>query len=466
MNAQSRIKQDRPLWSPPSIGTLIAKYSANVPRYTSYPTAPHFHAGIGVDAYRDWLAGLDPNRPVSLYLHIPFCDRLCSYCGCHTTVVHRQAPIVDYVDHLIFEILLVSEAIGAPLPVAAVHLGGGTPNILSPDDLDRLFAAMRRAFDFRSDVEIAAEIDPRVLTQQWIDAAARNGLSRASLGVQDIDPEVQKAINRRQPWPLTLWAVDALREAGVGSINLDLMYGLPHQSVASLRETINCALEVAPERMALFGYAHVPWMKPNQKLMPESALPGSVERYLQQSAAAALLADSGYQRIGLDHFARADDGLAAALRRGEVRRNFQGYTTDNAETLLGFGASSIGRLPLGYAQNLAKTPEWRGAIQAGRLATARGVALTAEDRLRGEIIERLMCDLAVDLDEVAARHRVGTDHFTRELSALEPMFADGLVVGEHGRLIVTEAGRSFVRTICAAFDARLEIAARRHSVAI
>jgi len=277
---------------------------------------------------------------------------------------------------------------------------------------------------------------------------------------------VQKAINRRQPWSLTLGAVDALREAGVRSINLDLMYGLPHQSVASLRQTINRVLEVAPERIALFGYAHVPWMKPNQKLIPEAALPSAVERYLQQAAGTALLTDFGYQRIGLDHFARADDALAAALTRGEVRRNFQGYTADNVETLLGFGASSIGRLPLGYVQNLAKTPEWRSAIQTGRLATARGVALTAEDRLRGEIIERLMCSFTVDLEEVAARHGVGIHHFARELGALEPMFADGLIIEEDGRLTVTESGRSFVRTICAAFDEHLETAARRHSVAI
>ena len=466
MNAHCRIKQDCPRWSPPSIEALVAKYSANVPRYTSYPTAPHFHAGVSADVYRDWLAGLDPNKPISLYLHIPFCDRLCSYCGCHTTVVHRQAPIVDYVDHLIFEILLVSEAIGAPLPVAAVHLGGGTPNILSPNDLDRLFAALRRAFDLRADAEIAAEIDPRVLNQQWIDAAARNGLNRASLGVQDIDPEVQKAINRRQPWPVTLWAVDALREAGIRSINLDLMYGLPHQTVSSLRATINRALEVEPERIALFGYAHVPWMKPNQKLMPESALPGPVERYLQQSAANALLTASGYWRIGLDHFARPNDALAVALSRGEVRRNFQGYTTESAETLLGFGASSIGRLPLGYVQNSTRTPEWRSAIQAGRLATARGVALTSEDRLRGEIIERLMCGYTVDLDDVSARYGVEAHHFDRELAALEPMFADNLVVRDRGRLNVTETGRSFVRTICAAFDERLEATGSRHSVAI
>ena len=466
MNAHCRIKPDCPRWSPLSIETLIAKYSANVPRYTSYPTAPHFHAGVGAETYRDWLAALDPSAPVSLYLHIPFCDRLCSYCGCHTSVVHRRSPVADYVDHLIFEILLVSEAIGASLPVTSVHLGGGTPNVLSPDDLDRLFGALRQAFDFRPDVEIAAEIDPRILNQQWIDAATRNGLNRASLGVQDIDPKVQKAINRWQPWALTLWAADALREAGVRSINLDLMYGLPHQTVASLRKTIRRALEVAPERVALFGYAHVPWMKPNQRLIPEAALPGPVERYLQQSAAAALLTDSGYRRIGLDHFALPDDALPAALARGELRRNFQGYTAEGAETLLGFGASSIGRLPSGYVQNLTKTPEWRSAIQAGRLATIRGVALTAEDRLRGEIIERLMCSFAADLDEIAARHGVGAGHFARELELLEPMFTDGLVVGDHGRMSLTETGRSFVRTICAVFDGYFASAASRHSVAI
>jgi oxygen-independent coproporphyrinogen III oxidase len=466
MNAHCRIKRDCPRWSPLSVEALIAKYSANVPRYTSYPTAPHFHAGVGAEVYRAWLAALEPPKPLSIYIHIPFCDRLCSYCGCHTTVVNRRAPIVDYVDHLIFEILLVSEAIGAAIPVASVHLGGGSPNILCPDDLDRLFSASRRAFHFAEDVEIAAEIDPRILTQEWIDAAARNGLNRASLGVQDVNPEVQKAINRRQPWSSTRWATHALREAGVRSINLDLMYGLPHQSAASVRETINRALEVAPERIALFGYAHVPWLKPNQKTIPEATLPGPVERYLQQAGAAELLARSGYRRIGLDHFARSDDALAVALDAGAVRRNFQGYTTDCAETLLGFGASAIGRLATGYVQNIIKTPQWRAAVQAGNLATMRGIALSEDDRLRGEIIERLMCDLTVDLEGVATRHGKGAGEFAVEIGALKPFIDDGLAISSEGRLTIGEAGRPFARVICALFDRYLTTAERRHSTAV
>jgi oxygen-independent coproporphyrinogen III oxidase len=380
--------------------------------------------------------------------------------------VHRRAPMADYLDHLIFEILLVSEAIGAPIPVAAVHLGGGTPNMLTPDDLHRLFSALRHAFNFCEDVEIAAEIDPRILSQQWVDAAARNGLNRASLGVQDVNPEVQQAINRHQPWSFTHWAAHALRDAGVRSINLDLMYGLPHQSVASLRETINCALEIAPERIALFGYAHAPWMKPNQKTIPEAALPGPVERYLQQAAGAELLTRSGYRRIGLDHFARPDDTLAAALEAGEVRRNFQGYTTDRSETLLGFGASAIGRLPMGYVQNFVKTPRWRAAVQAGNLATMRGIALDQDDRLRGEIIERLMCDLTVDLEGVATRHGKRANEFTAEIGALRPFIDDGLASSSEGRLTITEAGRPFVRAMCALFDRYLQTAVERHSAAV
>ncbi len=267
MNALCRIKTDCSRWSPAPIETLLAKYGKNVPRYTSYPTAPHFSAAIGADAYRSWLAELDPKSTVSLYLHIPFCERLCSYCGCHTTVVHSRSPISSYVDHLLREIALVTQAIGARLPVGSIHFGGGTPNILAPRDLEIVFTALRDGFEISAEAEIAAELDPRLLTQEWIDAAASKGLNRASLGVQDVDPTVQKAINRHQPWRATAWAADALRKAGVASINLDLMYGLPHQTVASIRQTIDCALQAEPERIALFGYAHVPWMKPHQRLI-------------------------------------------------------------------------------------------------------------------------------------------------------------------------------------------------------
>jgi oxygen-independent coproporphyrinogen-3 oxidase len=463
MHTACQLKVNCPRWRPATPAALAAKYDARVPRYTSYPTAPHFHAGVGERDYRAWLAAIEPKRPVSLYLHIPFCAQLCWYCGCHTSVAGRRAPIADYVDALVDELELVAEAIGRRLPVASVHLGGGTPNSLDPRDVDRIFEALGRAFAINNDAEIATEIDPRALTRRWVEAAARNGLRRASLGVQDIDPTVQKAINRRQPWAVTVRAVDALRDAGVASINLDLMYGLPHQTVATIEETIAQVLKVEPDRIALFGYAHVPWMKRAQKLIPQDALPDVEERYRQQARAAELLSRAGYVSVGLDHFARANDPLARALAVGTVHRNFQGYTTDDADTLIGFGASSIGRQRGGYVQNFAKTLEWRNAVAAGRLPIARGAALTDDDRLRGEIIERLMCDFRVDLDAFADRPGFDPGGFTAEFRKLTPFETDGLVARDRRTLIVTDRGRPFVRAICAVFDRYLVASAERHS---
>ena len=442
---------------------LAAKYDAQVPRYTSYPTAPHFHAGIGDGEYRSWLAAIDPERPVSLYLHIPFCSTLCWYCGCNTRVVNSHKPVASYVDALLEEIALAAGAIGHPLMVEALHFGGGTPNMLSPADLDRIFATLRRFFRFTAEAEIAAEIDPRELTPAWVEAARRNGLNRASVGVQDVDPTVQETINRRQPWAVTEAAVTALRAAGVPSVNLDLLYGLPHQTVATVSDTIERILSVRPDRIALFGYAHVPWMKPAQKLLPEAALPGSPERHAQQTAAAERLEQAGYVRIGLDHFASGGDSLAEAVRDGAVHRNFQGYTTDGAETLLGFGASAIGRLHGGYVQNMTSVVEWRAAVGQGRLPVARGIAFSEDDRLRGAIIERLMCGFAVDLGDFVDRPGLEGDRFASELGRLAGFVADGLLERDGWRLRVTEQGRPFVRSMCAVFDRYLVRSSGRHS---
>jgi oxygen-independent coproporphyrinogen-3 oxidase len=460
------IKPDCPRLYKAKIETLLHKYGGSIPRYTSYPTALHFDANVTACTYRSWLSKTDFRKPLSLYLHIPFCEQLCSYCGCHTTVVHHRSPITDYVDHLISEILTVAEAIGAPASVSSVHFGGGTPNILSSDDLDRIFCALRRSFDFSEQVGIAAELDPRILTTEWIAAAARNGLTRASLGVQDVDSQVQSAINRVQPWRATAWAAKALREAGVKSLNLDLMYGLPRQTVATIRQSVEKVLELEPERIALFGYAHVPWMKPNQKLISETELPGSIERYDQQEEAADFLTRSGYIRVGLDHFSRSDDPLAIAMINGFLHRNFQGYTTDSAETLIGFGSSAISRLPFGYAQNAVRTTEWRATVAGGRLGTVRGFALSRDDRWRAEVIERLMCYEAVDLGEVAGRHRLQINDVLPEPRSLAPLVADGLAVLNGSRLRVTQTGRLFVRRVCALFDRYLQTSEARHSAVI
>lgn len=463
MKAACELKSDCDRWQPASSASLVEKYDARVPRYTSYPTAPHFHAGIDEAAYRGWLAGVDPGKPLSLYLHVPFCHQLCWYCGCNTQVTNHARTVSDYVDALLGEIALVRHAIGASARVASIHFGGGTPNALSPRDLDRIFASLANAFRIEAGAEIAAEIDPRSLDLEWVERAAANGLNRVSLGVQDLDPKVQAAINRVQPLSETVRAVEAFRQAGIESINLDLMYGLPYQTDETIARTIADIVPLKAERIALFGYAHVPWMKAAQKLIPEEALAGAVERYEQQSLAAERLVESGYVQVGLDHFALPGDPLAASLRDGSVRRNFQGYTTDGAETLIGFGASSIGRLPQGYIQNATRIPEWRDALAEGRLPVARGVAFSDDDRMRGAVIETLMCRFRVDLEDLAGGSAAADAMFGAELHRLDGFIEDGLVIRQGHRIAVTERGRPFVRSVCAVFDRYLGGSSARHS---
>ena len=445
-----------------AIDRLIARYGQRVPRYTSYPTAPNFSGAISDETCASWLAELDAAVPVSAYVHIPFCRSLCWYCGCTMSVARSHAPISDYVDWLIEEIRLVRLHVGTRLAIGALHFGGGTPNALPPCELLRLTAELRKSFAIADGAEIAAEIDPRLLTTDWIKAAVDAGINRVSLGVQDIEARVQRAVNRIQPFEQTAWSADALRNAGIASINMDLIYGLPYQTAASVAHTVSEIIELAPDRVALFGYAHVPWMKPAQRLLPETALPGLRERFEQQDVAAQLLVGAGYARIGLDHFAKPQDALA----RGAVKRNFQGYTTDSSKTLLGFGASAIGRLPQGYVQNASRTPEWRAAIREGRLATVRGVAVSPDDDFRAEIIARLMCDLAVDLDDVACRNGFAAEAVVPDLARLREMEDDGLVRINGSHVQVTETGRPFVRSICAAFDAYLHRSAGRHASAV
>ena len=450
----------------PSPAQLIAKYDGRTPRYTSYPTAVQFTPAVTASTYRQWLSELPANDPVSLYLHIPFCARLCWYCGCNTRAVNSHQPIGDYVRLMLAELDLLAEALPARLKASAVHLGGGTPNMLSAEELTAIFGALRRRFDFARHMKIAAELDPAVLTRDWVRAAASHGLNRASLGVQNLDHQVQAAVNRKDTLEEIEAGVGWLRDAGVGSINLDLMYGLPHQTVENTLRTLDAILPLKPERLALFGYAHVPWMKAHQKLIHDAALPDAAERLDQSEAAAERLLGEGYVRIGLDHFALPTDTLAVAAFEGRLHRNFQGYTTDAAGTLLGLGASAIGSLPQGFVQNAAQETAWRAAVGAGDLPIARGVAITDDDRFRGAIIERLMCDFDVDLAAICAAHGRSVADLAEALSRLEPFERDGLIRHEGVRLMITERGRILVRSVCAVFDAHLAPDAQRHAKAI
>lgn len=445
---------------------LLARYDRRVPRYTSYPTAPHFHPGVDAAAYGDWLAALPRTSPLSLYVHVPFCARLCWFCGCHTRIVARYAPIATYLARLGREIELLAARLGEGRTIAHLHFGGGSPTVLTAGDFLELSARLRARFEFSQGAEIAVEIEPRGLDRARVAALARAGVTRASLGVQDVNPDVQRAINREQPMALTARVVAWLRDAGIGAINVDLMYGLPYQSTDHLRRTVEAVLGLAPERVALFGYAHVPWMKRHQRLIPEAALPGPVERWRAFQAAAAMLREAGYLAIGLDHFARPGDPLAVAAATGRLRRNFQGYTTDAAPALIGLGASAIGALPEGYAQNAVPIHAWERAIAEGRLAVVRGIALTHEDRLRRAVIEWLMCDLAVDLAALCRRHGRPADHFAPELVALAPLAADGLVDIDGHRLCVAEPARPLVRVVAATFDQYLQVGETRHARAV
>jgi oxygen-independent coproporphyrinogen-3 oxidase len=445
---------------------LLSRYDQRVPRYTSYPTAPHFHAGVGEETYRRWLADLDPAAALSLYVHIPFCDSLCWFCGCHTKIVHRYAPVGTYLKLLLREIALVAEALAGRRRACHVHLGGGTPTMLAGADLERLFASLRGAFDLLPEADIAVEIDPRALTLDSVAALGRAGVNRASLGLQDLDPRVQAAVNRVQSLDETRDIATALRQAGIGSINIDLMYGLPHQTVAGVVVTIESVLGLAPERVCLFGYAHVPWMKRHQRQIDEAALPGPAQRFDQYMAAAARLQAAGYVWVGLDHFALPDDGLAVALRRRHLHRNFQGYTTDGAPARLGFGPSAIGGLPRGFVQNSTAMPAYRSAVEAGALPVHRGLALTDDDRLRAAVIEQLMCYLEVDLAEVCGAFGASPEVFQDVLDSLAEVAADGLIRIDGHRLTVSERGRPFVRAVCARFDRYLNPGEQRHARAV
>lgn len=445
---------------------LIAKYDGRAPRYTSYPTAVQFSDAVDARTYRSWLWNLPLDQAVSLYLHIPFCSRLCWYCGCNTRGVTRHQPIADYVTLLVREIGMLREALPARMLASAVHFGGGTPNMLEPAELLAIFKALDDTFERAPEAEIAAELDPAVLTREWVAAATALGLNRASLGVQNLDPRVQQAVNRPETLDEIARCLGWLRDAGVASINLDLMYGLPHQTVENTLTTLEGVLALRPERLALFGYAHVPWMKTHQKLIHEAALPGPAERLAQSEAAAEYLAGRGYVAIGLDHFALPTDPLAVAAQDGRLHRNFQGYTTDGAATLLGLGASAIGALPQGFVQNASQEMDWRAAVGRGELPIARGVSVTEEDRFRGEIIERLMCDLRVDLKTICARHARPFGELWPERQRLVDFALDGLIILENGVITITPAGQPLVRSVCAVFDRYLVPTAARHARAI
>lgn len=445
---------------------LAEKYGAPVPRYTSYPTAPHFHEGIDEKTYRGWLGALTANDTLSLYLHVPYCDRLCWFCGCHTKQTLRYEPLTAYMDQLLTEIDLVAAALPHSPKVIAVHLGGGSPSMLSAEDMRRLMASLRKRFAFSTTPEISIEVDPADITPDRVEALAEAGLTRVSIGVQDFDEKVQAAINRPQSFELTKNTITAMRAAGVHSVNLDVLYGLPFQTEATVAATIKQMIALDPDRIALFGYAHVPWMKTHQKMIDEAALPDISARFAQAQLASAMLVDAGFQRIGFDHFAKPDDTLAIAAQNGTLRRNFQGYTDDPASALVGLGASSIGETAQGYVQNIVPTGQYMSALKEGHLPVAKGFALSPTDIARRWAIERLMCDMALSKQTLRERFGELAHSILADAAQLAAGDVDGLFIDQGDHFQVTETGRPLVRVLAAHFDTYLRQGNARHSIAV
>ncbi len=442
------------------ITSLIERYDRPGPRYTSYPTAVEFHTGFGDADYRGRLAAAARvDAPLSLYLHLPFCESRCAYCGCAVIATHRHDAAARYLDYLEREVDMLAAALGPRRRVVQYHWGGGTPTYLSPEQIARLDGAVRRLFDIPADAEQAIEIDPRVTTRRQISLLRRLGFNRLSFGVQDFDERVQEAIARRQSEQDTRALYWASRDAGFESINFDLIYGLPRQTVASFTRTLRSVVDLLPDRIAVYSYAHVPSIRPNQRTIDAAELPDAPTKRRLLGAAIDAFTAAGYAPIGMDHFALPDDELAAAARERRLHRNFMGYTVRPASDSVAVGVSAIGDVRGAFSQNVKSLAGYYEAIDGGRFPVERGYALTADDHVRRYVIGELMCNFHVDGAALAGRFGVTLDaYFEPELTALlrpgGPV-ADGLVRLEGGGITVTPLGRLFVRNVCMTFDTYL-----------
>ncbi len=424
-------------------------FDARVPRYTSYPPATAFNAAVGADFQTDCLKSLGPDTPVSVYVHIPFCERLCWFCACRTQGTTTLKPVETYLRTLKKELTLLRDTLPAGIKMGQLHWGGGTPTILPPDMIRDLATAIMDIIPPADDFSFSVEIDPTLVDDAKIAMLADMGMTRASIGIQDFAPDVQNAIGRKQSFTATKSCVDSLRAAGITSLNADLVYGLPYQTTATFADTIDKVRALDPDRIALFGYAHVPTFSKRQKLIPDASLPGEEQRYHLARQAAQAFVDAGYQTIGIDHFGKPDDGLTKAANSGHLRRNFQGYTDDRCPTLIGIGASSISQLAQGYVQNASATAAYMARIEAGTLSGHRGYALTAQDRLRADAINMLMCNFEIDLTALSVHP---------DADILSPVHAGickdfaGYVVRDQNRIRITDAGRPLTRIIAQAYD--------------
>ncbi|MCW1934869.1 oxygen-independent coproporphyrinogen III oxidase [Pararhodobacter zhoushanensis] len=442
----------------------LGLFDARVPRYTSYPTAPQFTDTVGSLQFRQWVGAIKPGSRVSLYLHVPFCRRLCWFCACRTQGTSSEAPVIAYVETLKAELQHLKALLPQGVTLSRLHWGGGTPTLMPAAQMRALAAAVFDAVPLGKDAEFSVEIDPNEIDAERLDALAEAGMNRASIGVQDFDPEIQQIIGRDQSYETTRDAVEMIRARGVTSLNADILFGLPYQTRARLSDSVQKLLSLSPDRVALYGYAHVPWMARRQQMIPSDSLPRPEERLALFEAAQELFTWDGYDEIGIDHFARPSDGLAVAAKNGTLRRNFQGYTDDTSEVLIGLGASSISKFPQGYAQMNPATSGWTKAVRAGEFAVTRGHAFKGEDRLRARIIEALMCDFAVS--SAALVRDFGTDAVALQalFAPVAEAFAPFVVLDRNG-LSIPPAGRALTRMIATRFD-QYAMAKTGHSSAI
>lgn len=442
----------------------LGLFDAKVPRYTSYPTAPHFKNDVSAKGFADWIKAIKPGAEISLYVHVPFCRRLCWFCACRTQGTQSDSPVRAYLDVLKQEIALLARHLPEGVRLARLHWGGGTPTLLSAEMMAELAEAIFAVTPPAKGGEFSVEIDPNEIDEPRLDALAAAGMNRASIGVQDFDPEIQETIGRIQPFDLTRDAVDMIRARGIASLNADILFGLPHQTRMRMTESVQKLLSLSPDRVALYGYAHVPWMARRQNMIPTDSLPSPKARLQLFETAQRLFMWDGYREIGIDHFATPHDGLAVAERTGKLRRNFQGYTDDRAEVLIGLGASSISRFPQGYAQNAPSTSAYTKAIRDGQFSTARGHVFAGEDLLRGRMIEGLMCDFAISSEEILTTFDIAPaalDRMYRDVSAAFPDMLDL----HAGGIRIRPEGKPLTRMIARHFDA-YDLSKAGHSSAI
>jgi len=444
--------------------TRLGLFDARVPRYTSYPTAPHFGASVGPQHFTNWVRQIEPGSEISLYLHVPFCRRLCWFCACRTQGTTSDAPVRAYAETLKAEIALLARHLPEGVRLGHLHWGGGTPTLLPPDVIADLASTVFAMAPLAAGGEFSVEIDPNEIDDARLDALAAAGMNRASIGVQDFDPEIQKTIGRDQSYEITAAAAQAIRARGVKSLNADILFGLPHQSRERISQSVQKLLTLSPDRVALYGYAHVPWMSRRQQMIPSDAMPTPQERLKLFEVARELFLWDGYVEVGIDHFARPDDGMAKALAAGTLKRNFQGYTDDQSPVLVGLGASSISRFPQGFAQNVSGTSDYTKAVRAGEFATHRGHEFKGEDLLRARIIEALMCDFRVSRDELLAKFDVTASRLDTLFGRAADQFGDMIEIDAEGLSIPLRA-RPLTRMIARAFD-DYDMAKTGHSSAI